>query len=140
MCAALRRGNGPAGGGKAWERPGKVRTAPMPVADPRREHIRVRAALTGGLPKAGMKASSPNSYGTPKGMLSPSAAAAAAPPKVPLPTLSSPPPIMALTPSVLSTLQSVGFSHTCRSAETCQNMLGLRCAWRSRWRRWRRWT
>jgi hypothetical protein len=93
-CAlAPRRGNGPAGGGKAWERPGKVRTAPMPVAaDPRREHIRVRAALTGGLPKAGMKASSPSSYGTPKGMLSPSAAAAAAPPKV-LPLLHTTPPL-----------------------------------------------
>ena len=80
MHVVLRRGNGPTGAGaKAWERPGKVRTAPVPVTDPRREHIRVRAALTGGLPKAGMKASSPSSYGTPKGVLSPSAAAAAAP-------------------------------------------------------------
>lgn len=71
-----RGGEGAATGGKAWERPGKVRTAPVPVAAPRPDHIQLRLQLTGGLPKGGKDRSSPSSYGTPKGLLSPHAAAA----------------------------------------------------------------
>jgi hypothetical protein len=47
-----------------------VRTAPVAVVDPRKEHNKLRMQLTGGMVK-GKDRSSPSSYGTPKGLRSP---------------------------------------------------------------------
>lgn len=57
--------------GASWEPPGKVRTAPVAVVDPRKEHNKLRLQMTGGAMLKGKDRSSPSSYGTPKGLRSP---------------------------------------------------------------------
>lgn len=48
-----------------------MRTAPVAVVDPRKEHNKLRLQMTGGAIHKGKDRSSPSSYGTPKGLRSP---------------------------------------------------------------------
>lgn len=48
-----------------------MRTAPVAVVDPRKEHNKLRLQMTGGAVHKGKDRSSPSSYGTPKGLRSP---------------------------------------------------------------------